>query len=62
MPDANYATVCSAANSGSTWPRIIGAGTYSNSTYSTSQVGLYIINPYDRSGDDQDRVQVAVFR
>ena len=62
MPDANYATVCSSANSGSTWPRIIGAGTHSNSTYSTSQVGLYIISPSDQTSQDQDRVQVAVFR
>lgn len=62
MPDANYAAVCSAGNSGSTWPRIIGAGTNSSSAYSTSQVGLYIINPNDRTPNDQDRVQVAVFR
>jgi hypothetical protein len=62
MVDANYATVCSAATSSALWPRIIAAGTSANSTYSVSAVGLYVVRPDDRTADDNDRIQVAIFR
>ena len=62
MSDANYATVCSAADSTSTWPRLIAAGTSANSTYSVSAVGLYVVRPDTRAAEDNDRIQVAIFR
>ena len=62
MPDANYATVCSAADTTSTWPRLIAAGTNGNSTYSVSAVGLFVTRPDNQSAEDNDLIQVAVFR
>ena len=62
MVDANYATVCSSATSSATWPRLIAAGTSANSTYSVSAVGLYVIRPDDRAAEDNDLIQVAIFR
>jgi hypothetical protein len=60
--DSNYATVCSVGDSGSTWPRLIAAGTSGNSTYSVSAVGLYVVRPDTRAVEDNDRIQVAIFR
>ena len=60
--DADYATVCSSANSFNTWPRIIAAGTSANPTYSVSAVGLYIVRSDNNSAEDNDRTQVAIFR
>ena len=62
MTDANYATVCSAADTTSTWPRLTAAGTNGNSTYSVSAVGLLVIRPDNQSAEDNNLIQVAVFR
>jgi len=62
MTDSKYATVCSSANSGSTWPRLIAAGTSSNTTYSVSAVGVYVVRPDTRVAEDNNLIQVTVFR
>ena len=62
MVDDGYATVCSAADAGSTWPRLTAAGSGGNSTYSVSAVGLYVVRPDTRAAEDNALIQVAIFR